>query len=336
MQDAGCRMQDAGCRMQDAGVVLRGRGGSHGGGRVGCVRGGGVGVRAAGDAAGEAVRGHARVCVCGGVRGATPRTLDRREESVAVGEAAAGRGRLLRDARVQWAGAGVDATAGEALEGARRTRAAARLRWRRGRGQRCSQTRRTNGGPGGSPGRPQGPPWRGRVTRGPPPRLRSGGCCAPNGPAPAARAAAAVAGELRRRRRGVPRGAVEGGSAARGGPGRCGAGVAVVDWTWAQESRSAGRCARREMAASSDARRGRCIRRAPRHGRWRQTARLTTWGRKWPRVCRRPGAYNRGRRRPGGQARPAPLRRRASRWRCAAGVRPRSGRPRPRLGPRRK
>jgi hypothetical protein len=33
-----------------------------------------------------------------------------------------------------------------------------------------------------------------------------------------------------------------------------------VDWTWAQESKSAGRCARREMAASSDARRGHCIR----------------------------------------------------------------------------
>lgn len=52
--------------MQDAGVVLRGRGGSDGGGRVGCVRGGGVGVRAAGDAAGEAVRGHARVGGGGG------------------------------------------------------------------------------------------------------------------------------------------------------------------------------------------------------------------------------------------------------------------------------
>jgi hypothetical protein len=50
-----------------------------------------------------------------GVCGVTPRTLDRPKESVAVGEAA-GRGPLLRDARVQWAGVGMDATTGEALE----------------------------------------------------------------------------------------------------------------------------------------------------------------------------------------------------------------------------
>ncbi len=73
-------------------------------------------------------------------------------------------------------------------------------------------------------------------------------------PAPAASAAAVVADELWRRpaRRGVPPGAGEGESAARGGPGRCGAGVVVEDWTLAQESKSARRCAWREMAASSD------------------------------------------------------------------------------------
>jgi hypothetical protein len=42
-------------------------------------------------------------------------TLDRPEESVAVGEAA-GRGRLLRDAWMQRAWAGVHATTREALE----------------------------------------------------------------------------------------------------------------------------------------------------------------------------------------------------------------------------
>jgi hypothetical protein len=88
-----------------------------------------------------------------------------------------------------------------------------------------------------------------------------------NEPAPAASAAAPAAsascGDA-----GVgcgPPGAVEGGSAARGTSGRGGAGVVVVDWTLAlaQESKSespaaARRCAWREMAASSDSRRGRC------------------------------------------------------------------------------
>jgi hypothetical protein len=81
-------------------------------------------------------------------------------------------------------------------------------------------------------------------------------------PAPAASTAAAVAAELRRRsaRRGVPSGAGEGDSAARGGAGRGGAGVVAMDWTLAQESKSARRCTWREMGASSDSRRGRCIR----------------------------------------------------------------------------
>jgi hypothetical protein len=79
------------------------------------VKGEDVGVRAEGDAEGEAVRGDGSGGRGLGVRGVTPRTLDRPEESVAVGEAA-GRGRLMRDAWVQRAWAAVDATTREALE----------------------------------------------------------------------------------------------------------------------------------------------------------------------------------------------------------------------------
>jgi hypothetical protein len=69
-------------------------------------------VRGKGDAEGEWVRGAGGGR---GIRGVTPRTLGRPEESVAVGEAA-GRRRLQVVGRVQGAGAGVNAGAWEALE----------------------------------------------------------------------------------------------------------------------------------------------------------------------------------------------------------------------------
>ena len=67
-----------------------------------------------GDAAGKAIgsAGHRRGQR---VRGVAPGTQDRPEESGAVGEAPR-RGGLPRIGRVEGAGAGVDGTAGEALE----------------------------------------------------------------------------------------------------------------------------------------------------------------------------------------------------------------------------
>jgi hypothetical protein len=52
------------------------------------VKGEDVGVRVEGDAAGEAVQGAGKVGGGLGVRGVTPGTRDRPEESIAVGEAA--------------------------------------------------------------------------------------------------------------------------------------------------------------------------------------------------------------------------------------------------------